>query len=1704
MSKQPGIFISLIVICLFSSFSLGAVVTQTFTVQAQADDGIATATGLQSISDAHLAIGDNRTYALPYQISAMRFAYIDIPRSATILSANLSIRSLDYNHRGSVKGSLRAETTDNAADYTARNISDAPLTAAAINWDHKRNWARNTWYTSPDISPLIQQIVDRPNWQTSNAAALYYSTRTVTRKQRFFAAYSIAPAQLEVTYEYFTISGTVTSNTGTPLAGVQITASPNIEPTTTNASGFYQLHVPPAWTGTTTASLAGYNFTLKSYTNVTADKTNQNFSGFQPTISGSTGQPGATVTVSGVGTTVTSNPNYSITVPYGWTGTISATLAGYNFPDSPKTYTNLTINKTGQYFTPYQPTISGSTGQPGATVTISGIGITVTSTPAYSITVPYGWSGNISATLADYNFPDSPTPYTNVTTNKTSQNFTPYQPTISGTTTQAGATVTVSDVGSVISTPAYSITVPYGWTGTVTPSLAGYGFTPKSYINVTTNKTDQNFIPYQVTISGSTTQAGATVTASGAGSVTSTPAYSITVPYEWNGNISVELAGYHFPDSPRPYTNVTTNQTNQNFTFYQPTISGTTSVSGATMTVSGVGTFVSTPAYSVTVPYGWSGTVAASLDGYHFADSPHPYTNVTTDQTGKNFTPYQPTISGSTGQAGATVIAGDIGSVVSTPAYSIAVPYGWIGNVSASLANYDFPDSPHPYTNVTTDQTGKNFTPYQPTISGSTGQAGATVIAGDIGSVVSTPAYSIAVPYGWTGNISASLADYDFPDSPHSYTNVTTDQTGKNFTPYQPTISGSTGQAGATLTVSGLDPIVSNPAYSVTVPYGWTGNISADLADYNFPDSPHPYTNVTTDQTDQNFTPYQPAISGTIYKDGEPLAGVPASADNGGGSSVTSPNGYYEIVVPYNWSGTVTPDISQWPQWGIAPAIRTYTNVTSDKTNHNYYLYQPVIHLYFLQDSQTPAGNLVAGVEVTITGFPEPIIVDGVYDLTVPYGWTGTITPSKTKVAFDPIEISFENLTEQHMEAFFRATYLYTAGDGTEADPFQIADADDLRNLSYDQLNWDKHFIVINDIDMGDPNTPNMNTIASFRSYGALPVTFTGIFDGQGFSIINLHIADYVSGGLFGIVGTFYWQGHELPIPPLAHIKNLTLINSTVIKGDTYYAGSLADFVEYGATIENCTVEGGYIAGDGGLVGGNVGTIRNCHAIDIYVEGTTYFGTAGGLVGANYGVITECSASGTVIGERDTGGLVGNSSTEQQGWQDIFALIENCSASCTVESKGTNGNYSAGGLIGTNYTSVINCSATGDVTGQNSVGGLIGSSYAYYGTPEISGIKGCFASGNVTGHGRVGGLVGMNKADIDNCFSSGIVTGHSTVGGLTGDNYYEHTISNSYSSCTVFGDQQVGGLIGHNMGFIEQSYATGDVTGEDAVGGLIGDNYGNISRCSSTSPVTGTDQVGGLLGFNQANISHCSSTGPVTGTYEVGGLIGANYSDIYECFSTGTVTGLNDVGGLIGYLNRLCGVYFSYTHSDVINSTDLHTVLAPCVGGFTGRMMGDNTLRHCYSTGTVTTSDAISIFAGGFAGFDYIGVPSEYQSCFFNIDNNPALPGIGNGGDPNVIGETTAAMKTRSTYEDRYWLFPDGPPSTAGPIWDICQGTNYPRLTWQIPAGDFLCPEGVSAEDLEFFAENWLSADGPDLNGDGWFDLQDFAIFAGNWLLGVE
>jgi len=168
---------------------------------------------------------------------------------------------------------------------------------------------------------------------------------------------------------------------------------------------------------------------------------------------------------------------------------------------------------------------------------------------------------------------------------------------------------------------------------------------------------------------------------------------------------------------------------------------------------------------------------------------------------------------------------------------------------------------------------------------------------------------------------------------------------------------GGAGLEGVEVTGDGVPgPYISLPSgyYRLEVPEGWSGNVTPTKNNCEFVPVNRSYVNVTSDQTDQNFTasPSQ-IISGYVTYKGVGLENVWIAGDNGAGSDTTDPCGYYELEVSYNWSGTITP-----VKYGCTfdPADRNYSSVIEDQSDQNFVAYVSGSSLYKITDLGTLNG----------------------------------------------------------------------------------------------------------------------------------------------------------------------------------------------------------------------------------------------------------------------------------------------------------------------------------------------------------------------------------------------------------------------------------------------------------------------------------------------------------------------------------------------------------------------------------------------------------------------------------------------------------------------------------------------------------------------------------------------------------------------------
>jgi hypothetical protein len=631
----------------------------------------------------------------------------------------------------------------------------------------------------------------------------------------------------------------------------------------------------------------------------------------------------------------------------------------------------------------------------------------------------------------------------------------------------------------------------------------------------------------------------------------------------------------------------------------------------------------------------------------------------------------------------------------------------------------------------------------------------------------------------------------------------------------------------------------------------------------------------------------------------------------------------------------------------------------------------------------------------------------------------------------------------------------YSGGSGTDTDPYQITDVNNLLELSADTDNYNKYFILTADINLeGQVFTTAViardtdNTNDSFDGN-----VFTGIFDGAGHKIINLTIDtnglgnDYL--GLFGYTDTD------------SEVKNLALENVSITggNGSDYCGGLVGDNFECG--ISNCSSAGAVTGGSwlGGLVGSNdYGNISSCFSSGIVGSGNNSY-EIGGLAGDNYGHINNCrSTSDVTAGDDSTsiGGLVGD---------NYYGSINESNSTGTITSG--NNAYYLGGLAGDNYYGSISASYSTSVVvskdGAYSVGGLVGDNW-------LGNIGSCSSTGTVnTGVDSfcLGGLVGdtgannPDKSNIIHCCSTDDVTAgddSTSLGGLVG-NSEDSSISNCYSTGTVTGTFQLGGLIGYsesctisNCFFLDTSGPTNsfgtplsdtqmkeqsNFTGWDFLGESLNgtseiwtmpdDGYPLLSIFNGYSPPaltgSGTESDPWLISNAQElGAIYYRSAGhyKLIADIDLGGI---SWSTAPVPFFSGsfdgngkkiinlTITGGDNLG-LFGAI---------YDNAGIIQNLGLENASITGINRI-GGLAGENNgyISNCYSTGKITGTTN-SEYVGGLAGYNKSSIWNCYSTAsVIGGDKSNSLGGLTGYDDYGYISNCCSAGNVTGGYDSQY------------------------------------------------------------------------------------
>ncbi len=107
--------------------------------------------------------------------SYLRFTNVEIPKGKRINEAYLTI-TCNYSHtQNTVNSKICAVDADNpAAPTNYSEAENATRTTASVAWNAITEWTAEGEYISPNIAPVIQEIIDRDGWVSGNSILLYW------------------------------------------------------------------------------------------------------------------------------------------------------------------------------------------------------------------------------------------------------------------------------------------------------------------------------------------------------------------------------------------------------------------------------------------------------------------------------------------------------------------------------------------------------------------------------------------------------------------------------------------------------------------------------------------------------------------------------------------------------------------------------------------------------------------------------------------------------------------------------------------------------------------------------------------------------------------------------------------------------------------------------------------------------------------------------------------------------------------------------------------------------------------------------------------------------------------------------------------------------------------------------------------------------------------------------------------------------------------------------------------------------------------------------------------------------------------------------------------------------------------------------------------------------------------------------------------
>lgn len=124
--------------------------------------------------------------------TALRFTALDIPKGSTIVSAQLTVyANLAQSSQSNAWADVGAEQADNASQLSnyANHESRKTNVGDTVQWGPHAGISQHAAFTTPDLSDIVQTIIDRSGWASGNALQFFVTPNPDTTIDYQFWSY---------------------------------------------------------------------------------------------------------------------------------------------------------------------------------------------------------------------------------------------------------------------------------------------------------------------------------------------------------------------------------------------------------------------------------------------------------------------------------------------------------------------------------------------------------------------------------------------------------------------------------------------------------------------------------------------------------------------------------------------------------------------------------------------------------------------------------------------------------------------------------------------------------------------------------------------------------------------------------------------------------------------------------------------------------------------------------------------------------------------------------------------------------------------------------------------------------------------------------------------------------------------------------------------------------------------------------------------------------------------------------------------------------------------------------------------------------------------------------------------------------------------------------------------------------------------------